>query len=241
MRDWKAAWLRERLKNSVTAWAVCVWKVWFKTHQSLLCRIALTVNQTWRPVHWLFTRKRICDILKLLTWLGQPLALSQITERKYNILKENKSVRRLLPGTARLKEFDMLSVPSISHDTCERVVTFCYNRWSNTTRLKELCCQYRYCHTTRLKELWCVVSTDDVTPHVWKSSEVLSVRMILHHTSKRVVTCYQYGWYKDTCLKELWRVISTDDLTPHVWKSCDVLSVRMISHNHVKRCSGLPL
>ena len=95
LSGWKAAWLHGRLTGNVTAWAVCVWKVLFKTHQSLLCRIVLAVNQTWRPVLWLFTRKRICDILKLLTWLGQPLALYQITGKKYNILKEKKSVWRL--------------------------------------------------------------------------------------------------------------------------------------------------
>ena len=94
--DQRFAWLHERLKGSVTAWAVCVWKeVLFKTHQFLLCRIVLAVNQTWRPVLWLFTWKIICDILKLLTWLGQLLALAQITVKKYNILKEIKSVRRL--------------------------------------------------------------------------------------------------------------------------------------------------
>ena len=92
---WNAAWLHRRLTGNVTAWAVCVWKVLFKTHQCLLCRIVLAVKQTWRPVLWLFTREIICDILKLLTWLGQPLALYQITARKYNILKEKKSVWRL--------------------------------------------------------------------------------------------------------------------------------------------------
>ena len=79
--------------------------------------------------------------------------------------------------------------------------------------------------------LWRVVSTDDITPHVWKSCDVLSVRMISLHTSKRVVTCYQYGWYHSTRLKELWRVISTGDITRRVWKSCSVLSERMLSHH----------
>jgi len=195
MRDWKAAWLRERLKGSVTAWAVCVWKeVLFKTHQSLLCRIVLDVNQTWRPVLWLFTWKFICDILKLLTWLGQPLALLQIREREK---KKNPKRKQKCPTVITL------------YDTSKRV---------------------RH-----------IVSTDNITRHVWKSCYVLLLPMISHHTSKRVVTRCQYRYYHTTRLKELWRVISTDDVTPHVWKSCDVLSVRMISHNHVKRCSGLPL
>ena len=30
---WNAAWLHGRLTGNVTAWAVCVWKVSFKTHQ----------------------------------------------------------------------------------------------------------------------------------------------------------------------------------------------------------------
>ena len=85
MGGWQATWLRELFARERL----------FKTHQSLLCRIVLAVNQTWRPVLCLFTRKRICDILKLLTWLGQPLALYQITGKKYNILKEKKSVWRL--------------------------------------------------------------------------------------------------------------------------------------------------
>ena len=114
----------------------------------------------------------------------------------------------------------MLSVPTISHDTCERVVTFCYYRWS---------------HITRLTELWRVVSTDTITRHVWKSCDVLLVRMMSHHTSERVLKCYQYGWSYTTRLKELWRVISTDDIKTHVWNSCDVLSLRMISHHTSER------
>ena len=116
------AWLHERLKGSVTAWAVCVWKeVLFKTHQSLLCRIVLAVNQTWRPVLWLFTRKRIYDILKLLTWLGQPLALSQITEKIQYPKRKQKCLTVIT-----------------WYDTSERVATCCQYRRYHTTRVKEL-------------------------------------------------------------------------------------------------------
>ena len=75
------------------------------------------------------------------------------------------------------------------------------------------CCQYRWFHTARLKELWRVVSTDDYfTQHVWKSCGMLSVPVISHDTSERVVTC-QYQWYLTARLKELWGVVSTSDLT----------------------------
>ena len=99
------------------------------------------------------------------------------------------------------------------HYTSQRFVTFHEYRWS---------------HTIRLKELWRVICTDDLTPHVWKSCDVLSVPMILHHTFERVVSRCQYRWFHTIHLKELWRVVNTDDLTPHVWKSCDVMSVPMI-------------
>ena len=107
---------------------------------------------------------------------------------------------------------DILSVPTISHDTCERAVSFVITDdltphvWKScdvllvrmmshyTPERVVTCYQYGWSHTTRLKELWSVISTDDLTPHVWKSCEVLSVRMVSHHTSERVVKCDQYGW-----------------------------------------------
>ena len=95
-------------------------------------------------------------------------------------------------------------------------------------------CQYRWSHTTSLKELWRVVSTNDFTLHVSKICDVLSVTMVSHNTSKRVVTCYLYPWSHTTRLKELWRVASTNDLTRHVWKSFEPLSVPMISHERLK-------
>jgi len=156
--DQRFAWLHERLKGSVTAWAVCVWKeVLFKTHQFLLCRIVLAVNQTWRPVLWLFTWKIICDILKLLMWLGQPLALSQITVKKIQY-PERKQV-------------------SNGYNLVRHV-------WKSST-----CCQYRRYHTTRVKELLRFVITNDLTPHVWQSCDVLSVQILSHDTSERVVMC----------------------------------------------------
>ena len=121
---------------------------------------------------------------------------------------------------------DILSVPTISHDTCERAVSFVITDdltphvWKScdvllvrmmshhTPERVVTCYQYGWSHTTRLKELRSVISTDDIKTHVWKS--------------------YQYGWSHTTRLKELWSAISTDDLTPHVWKSCEVLSVQMI-------------
>ena len=113
----------------------------------------------------------------------------------------------------------VLSVPMISHDTCERVVA---------------CFRYRWYHITRVKVLWRVVSTDDITPHVWKSCDVLLVLMISHDTSERVVTCCRYIWYHITRVKKMWRVVSTD-ITSHVWKCCDVLLVLMISHHTSER------
>ena len=57
------------------------------------------------------------------------------------------------------------------------------------------CCQCQWPHTTRLKELWRVASSNDLTRHVWKSCDVLSVPMTSHDTSERVVTCWQCQWH----------------------------------------------
>ena len=74
---------------------------------------------------------------------------------------------------------------SIWLDTSERVVT---------------CCQCQWPHTTRLKELWRVASSNDLTRHVWKSCDVLSVPMTSHDTSERVVTCCQCQGHHTTRL-----------------------------------------
>ena len=135
---------------------------------------------------------------------------------------------------------DVSSVPMVSHNTSERVVT-CYLYW--------------WSHTTRLKELWRGICTHDLTRHIWKCCDVLSVPLISHGTSKRGVSRCQYRWFHTTRLNELLLVVNTDDLTPHVWKSCDVMSVPMISfgrwvakrqepqtsrphRSYCRRCSG---
>ena len=131
----------------------------------------------------------------------------------------------------------VLSVPMISHDTSQRVVS---------------CCQYQWSHTMRLKEFFRVVSTNDLTRHVSKSFIVLSVTMISHDTSQRVFSCCQYQWFHTKRLKESFsccqyqwshttrlnedfRFVSTSDLTRHVSKSFIVLSVPMISHDTSQR------
>ena len=122
-------------------------------------------------------------------------------------------------------------VSMVSHNTSERVVTCYLYWWSHTTHLKRVvtCYLYSWSHTTRPKELWRVICTHDLTRHVRKSCDVLSVPIISHGTSKRGVSRCQYRWFHTTRLNELWLVVNTDDLTPHVWKSCDVMSVPMIS------------
>ena len=193
--DQRFAWLHERLKGSVTAWAVDRQRDCVSGWQA-----------AWRPewlkgsvTSWAVDRQRDCvSGLRVKGFIQNPpvLALPHRFSCKPNMAASPlafhaetylwHSETAHVGGTASSSLSNhrkKIQYPK-RKEKCLAVIT-----WYDTSERVVTCCQYRWYHTTRVKELWRVFGTDDITSHVWKSSDVLLVLMISHHTCESVVTC----------------------------------------------------
>ena len=93
---WNAAWLHGRLTGNVTAWAVCVWKVSFKTHQcfALPHRFSCKPNMAASPLA--FNAENYLWHSETAHVVGTASSsLTNHREKTNNILEETKSVWQL--------------------------------------------------------------------------------------------------------------------------------------------------
>jgi len=215
---WQAAWLRERLKgmqrDGVSGWKAA----WLHGR--------LTGNVTaWAVCAWKAIQNPPVLALPHRFSCKPNMAASPLSFHAETYLWHSETAHVVGTASSSLSNHRKKIQYPKRKEKCLAVIT-----WYDTSERVVTCCQYRWYHTIRVKELWRVFGTDDITSHVWKSSDVLLVPMISHDTCERVLTCCQYR-YHTTRLKELWCVFGTDDITSHVWKSSDVLLVLMISHH----------